>query len=97
MLGVTMTGEKLEPYSIFKSTSKTKKNSRAAKELSQLPFPTDIEYGTQSKAWMDEECMIEWVNKVWRPWTETKIGPTYLIMDEFVAHMSASVKKAINE
>jgi hypothetical protein len=39
---------------------------------------------------------VEWIAKVWKPWTLTKIGPTIMILDEMSAHMTAEVRSAIS-
>ena len=43
---------------------------------------------------MDETTMLEWVEKVWWPWCQGR-GMTYLILDEFSAHMTQRVLRAI--
>jgi hypothetical protein len=44
---------------------------------------------------MDETKMLDWVERIWKPWAATKKGTTYLLMDEFASHMTAKVKLAI--
>jgi hypothetical protein len=49
--------------------------------------------------------MLDWVERIWKPWAATKEGTTYLLMDEFLmdeflmdefaSHMMAKVKMAI--
>ena len=56
-----------------------------------------MKYIVQEKAWMDEKRMLDWVERIWRPWAATKTGMTYLILDEFRAHMTNNVKAAINK
>jgi hypothetical protein len=95
MLGVTMAGEKLAPYVIFKGSSKG--TGRVQREFlnPQFFYPAGMAYAVQHKAWMDEEKMIDWIAKVWRPWAATKDGKTYLLLDEFAAHMTTAVREAL--
>jgi hypothetical protein len=60
-----------------------------------LPRRDEI-YATQLHAWMDETHMLDWVERVWKPWASTKQGMTYHLMDEFSVHMMEKVKTAIN-
>jgi hypothetical protein len=39
--------------------------------------------------------MLDWVERSWKPWAATKTGTTYLLMDEFSAHMTDKVKTAV--
>jgi hypothetical protein len=60
-----------------------------------LLFPFRSFYTVQARAWMDSIHMLDWIDKVWRPWTITKNKPTMLILDEFCGHMTAEVRNAI--
>lgn len=60
-----------------------------------LLFPFRSFYTVQAKAWMDSIHMLDWIEKVWRPWTIEKNKPTMLILDEFCGHMTAEVRNAI--
>jgi hypothetical protein len=44
---------------------------------------------------MDETKMLDWVERIWKPWAATKKGMTYLLMDESASHMTAKVKMAL--
>ena len=44
---------------------------------------------------MDETKMLDWVERIWKPWAVTKKGTKYLLMDEFASHMTMKVKMAI--
>lgn len=58
-------------------------------------YPLRCYFSVQEKAWMDSDHMLEWIEQVWKPWTNTKNGPTMLILDEFAGHMTAAVREAI--
>ena len=94
LLVVSQTGEKLKPFLIFKG--KPGRTGRVSREFANpnLVYPSTIAYTVQQKAWMDEERMIEWIEDVWRPWCNGR-GTTYLILDEFSAHMTAKVQRTI--
>lgn len=38
---------------------------------------------------------LEWVERVWRPFTESKVSITFLIMDELSAHKTEKVLATI--
>ena len=94
-IGVTRTGECLMPYIICKGTDKS--TGHVHREFSNVNFsyPGEMKYATQPHAWMDETHMLDWVERVWKPWAATKQGMTYLLMDKFSAHMTDKVKMAI--
>ena len=75
MLGVTMSGEKIKLFVIFKAM----RNGRISREFSMEKFgyPTNMHYAVQKNAWMDEEAMLEWVAEVWKPFTDTKKERVY--------------------
>jgi hypothetical protein len=54
-----------------------------------------MQYAVQAKAWMDESCMLDWVERTWKPWAATKTGTTYLLIDKFASHMTDKVRTAI--
>jgi hypothetical protein len=91
LLGCSLTGEKLPPFVIFKG--KRGGRSRIMSEFTNLPYPPFLRCTVQPKAWIDEEGMLEWVNRVWAPRVLDR-GPTILILDEFSAHMTGPVLDA---
>jgi DDE superfamily endonuclease len=95
-LGVSMMGECLPPFIIWKG-SDNKRTGRIWREFKRpnFSYPKEMEYAVQQRAWMDENQMLDWVERVWKPWAATKKGMTYLLMDEFSSHMTAKVKMAI--
>ena len=48
---------------------------------------------------MDEELMLEWCDKVWKPFIDSKQSESlfYLSMDEFSAHMTPKVLNRFSE
>ena len=107
MIGVSRDGHKFPPFVIFKGS--TGRSGRIALELRRVAteqettsigecggFPLSNFYAVQENAWMDTPTMLEWVAKVWKPWTISKNGaPTMLILDEMSAHMTTDVRNAI--
>jgi hypothetical protein len=94
--GVTITasGEILKPYLIFKGVP----NARIAK--TEFPYyPQGQRYACQTNAWMDEHCMLDWVEHVLKPHAERApdgIDPI-LFLDSYRAHMMGSVVNAIED
>jgi hypothetical protein len=95
LLCVTAAGNKLPPFIIF---SGTKQGTIKRKELVQLTgYPAGNLYTCQKCAWMDEETMLEWVELVWKPFVETRVGLLLLILDEARSHMTSKVVRRIGE
>lgn len=91
LLGVTLSGRKLPPFIIFKGKS----NGRISREWTgETSFPSDCMYAVQEKAWIDEKTFLEWVHKVWSPFTFRKKS-SYLLMDECTVHLMGSCLHAI--
>jgi hypothetical protein len=79
MLGVTMDGEKLPPFVIFKGAntprSKIMKEFDSVESRSKFGYPEDMFYTVQDKAWMDKARMHDWIDTMcryqghtsWRP------------------------------
>ena len=79
LLGVTMSGEKLPPFIVFKG----KPNGRIAREWTgTTEFPNSCFYSVQEKAWVDERVFLIWIEKIWKPFTRQKQS-SYLLMDDF--------------
>ena len=84
LLGVTMSGEKLPAFIVFTGT----RNGRIIREITgdvcSRGFPSTVVMSVQKNGWMDEELMLEWIERVWKPWLQTKSHDmSYLIMDCF--------------
>ena len=44
---------------------------------------------------MDKKCLIDWVDRVWKPHAELIEGPKSMMLDGHTTHVTASVKSAI--
>jgi hypothetical protein len=93
-LTVTAAGNFLTPMIIFKS----KPNGLiASRELPTLD-PTSI-YACQDQAWMDERCMLTWVDKVFHAYLVANLPPEgvqpVLFLDLYRCHMMVSVVSRI--
>ena len=51
-----------------------------------MKVPEGVVCTTQVKAWMDEDRMIEWIEKVWSPYVCGK--PALLSLDTFSVHFT---------
>jgi DDE superfamily endonuclease len=105
MIGVAGDGYKFPPFIIFKASqvgtmTATPLRQIATEQATSMDgeyrgVPLSNFYSAQPKAWMDKERMLEWVDKVWKPWTASKGGrPTMLILDEFNANRTDEVRQA---
>jgi hypothetical protein len=95
LLCVSGAGSKLEPFVIFNGS---KKGTIRKKELTRLVgYPLFLQYTTQQSAWMDEETMLEWIEIVWKPYTNMRRGLFLLLLDEARAHLTDKVVKRLSE
>ena len=87
-------GAVLPPMLIFKGkTNRTIRN---------LAVPSGMLVVTQEKAWMDEKLMLEWLDKIWLPHTESKqkeleFTKSFLTLDAFSAHKVDSVCEKMSD
>ena len=93
-LTVTASGKMIRPMLIFKGTV----NGRIVKR--DMPgWDNTFLYACQPNAWMDERCMLLWVDLCLKPHVATI--PTGIIpiisLDSYRCHMMASVVDAIQE
>jgi hypothetical protein len=104
MLGVTAGGHKFPPYIIYKGRNtnsgtinrQLRRVDAAGDSVDVVEgYPTTNRYAVQENAWMSSELMVDWINRVYRPWCATRDGPTMLIVDEFSGHMTAEVRAAV--
>ena len=73
-----------------KRTAKSKHFNNMQKNKEH--YPQDKIYCTVNpKAGMNEDVMMEWIRKVWQPFSTTFTGATYLILDWCLCHMTSSV------
>jgi hypothetical protein len=91
---ITVDGTVLPYTLVFKG----KPDGRIAKKEFKT-YPNTPFYKCQEAAWMDEEVMIVWVNKVLAPYVTT--APDHvvpiLILDMYRCHMMSSVVQMIQE
>ena len=93
---VTAAGGTLPPLIVFKGTPK----GRIARDFVNAianGYPAGCFYACQARAWMDEEVMLQWVDKILKPYVE--IAPPgivpLLFLDKYKCHMMASVVNKI--
>jgi hypothetical protein len=89
-LTVSSSGDKLRPFAIFKGTTSGRVNREFSRR--ENPYPQDIEYATSENAWMTRQLMMDWMDTVLFPYTET-IGPQNicLLLDSFRVHQEAEI------
>lgn len=106
MIGCSGTGHKFDPLVIFlgadtkkgkiANTFRQMQNMALPRDANYEGYPVSMKYRVQSKAWMTSNIMVDWVERVYKPWAVTKEGPTVLIMDEFRGHKTEEVKNALD-
>ena len=77
-----VSGKPLPPFIIFKG--------KTLRPLKKMTVPSGVFATTQPKAWMDEERMVQWIDKVWSPYVAGK--PALLVLDTFSGHLTDKVK-----
>jgi DDE superfamily endonuclease len=84
-----MSGEKLQPYVIFKGVSEPR--SRISRTFSDLP--AGALYSVQRNAWTDMNVMLDYIDRVLTPFMHQHAGQRgLLLLDNFVCHMNEQVK-----
>ena len=81
VLCCTAAGKLLLPFIIFKGKTKH--------PLQKVNIPSGAVSTTQVNAWMDEEWMLEWIDKVWSPYVKGK--PALLSLNTFSGHLTSVV------
>jgi hypothetical protein len=96
MLCASKTGEKIPPYIVFKGSNG--RGGRIRQELeARVGYPDGVELMVQPKAWFNEEIMIDWIERVWKPFAVRDTDKLcYLLIDEFPGHMTTAVKEAFD-
>ena len=95
---VTAAGNVLTPYIVYKGKS----NGRIARDFlapEAHGYPSDCFYSCQERAWMDEKCCLQWVEKCVKPWSE-KAPPgvlPLLLLDQYKCHLQTAVVNAIHD
>lgn len=91
---VTMDGQKLRPYLVFKGRRSPR--SRISREFASLP--SSISYSVQSKAWIDTEEMLRYIETILIPFTQTQ--PEHrclLLLDSFSVHLCERVQTKMRD
>lgn len=103
MLGVSCSGVLFPPYMVFKGKNtpggairKVFQRVEAARETQQQceGFPTNCFYTVQDNGWMESKLVVDWANKVVKPYTQQN-GPVILLLDEFSGHQTREVRDAL--
>ena len=91
-LCITASGKALTPMIVFKGKPKGRIVT------CELPeYPLGMEYACQDNAWMDETVMLQWVNKVLKPYVDNApegIVPI-LFLDSYRCHTMSLVVNAV--
>lgn len=74
----TAAGKLLPPFVVFKG--------KTLRTLKKVEIPSGIFATTQAKAWMDEQRMLQWIDKVWSPYVSGKRA--LLSLDTFTGHLT---------
>jgi hypothetical protein len=98
VLSVCSNGEKLQPMIIFKGTS----NGRIARTIHSRnsPYPREAAYAMQPNAWMSEDIMVEWIERIFIPYTlmaRDNNQRVVLILDTLRAHQTEEIRRLIRE
>ena len=95
-LTCTAAGDFLSPMMIYKGKAK---GHIATREF-QHHDPSSL-YACQDIAWMDEVCMLRWVDEILKPYLKVNPPPPgivpVILFDAYRCHMMASVTDAIAE
>ena len=93
MLAVSLNGNKLKPFVVFIAAAL---NGKVKKELNT--YDKRSVYGVGPKGFSDTRIMVEWVNKVLKPYIEQHGGGkgsgkvSLLMMDKFKAHLTKDTR-----
>ena len=91
-LTITASGKMLDPLMVFKA----KPNGRIVTH--EFPeFPDGILYTCQDNAWMGEKVMLQWVEKILKPYVDDALDGVVplLFLDSYHCHIMGSVVTAI--
>ena len=91
-LCVTASGKALTPMIVFKGKPKGR-----IMMLEFPEYPLGMEYACQDNAWMDETVMLQWVDKVLKPYVDNApegIVPI-LFLDSYRCHIMSSIVNAV--
>jgi hypothetical protein len=98
LLGVTMDGEKLPTFIIFKGAntprSKIMKEFDLVESRGKFGYPEGMFYTVHTKSWMEKARMHDWFDTVWNPYTKDVCRggrDKYLIIDEFLVQLMGEI------
>jgi DDE superfamily endonuclease len=104
MICVSGSGNKFPSYLIFRGKS----NGQCVHDVNRLNsnheegslalnniIPVRSFYSIQSTAWLDLTLMLDWEEKVLCLWCLQEVGPTMIILDEFLSHLTSSTLQVI--
>jgi hypothetical protein len=98
LLGVALDGTKLPPFIVFKASRTGRIIREVTTRAEEFGYPEHCVYSVQAKGWMCEELMLEWIERVWKPWIEAQqLESSLLIVDSFKGHTTSSVFNALND
>jgi hypothetical protein len=63
-------------------------------------YPEEAFYAVQPKAWMGEKRFLDWMERVWKPFTARPTASahgSYMIRDEFKVHLMPSCLNALQD
>jgi hypothetical protein len=82
----------LRPYLIFKGSPRGR-----IVQHEFVTFPAEGKYACQTKAWMDEVMMNDWIDGILKPWKKHReannpsLLPPIFILDAYYVHQMGSV------
>jgi DDE superfamily endonuclease len=93
MLCCSMLANKLPPFIVFKGSRN--RTGAIFRELAKKEgYPESVELAVQESAWFDELVMLDWIERVWKPFASKKDEKTFILLDEFKVHLTTKVKEA---
>lgn len=88
-VAVTASGVMLTPLLVFKG----KPGGRIEREI--VVYTTEGLFAVQQKAWMDERMMLDWFDRILKPYVATAPrGIHPFLLDSYRCHLMGSVVKA---
>ena len=98
ILGVSLNGEKLPVYLIFKAKPNACVHREVTGNVVARGYPANVVMTVQDNAWCDIRVMTDWISWVWAPWLSARRSQhSYLMMDVFSAHMNSDVIESLEK
>ena len=96
LLAIALSGEKLPGLCVFAGVRRATVH-KECRQHSKIN-PDLFLFTVQKKAWCDEEVMLEWIKRVWKPYiNKLGAGPFLLLLDDFSVHHTVKVKMALSK